>query len=54
MRLVRFRCEGCGLEMALPERPDKCFCCGSSSIVRIGWRQRFKEHEDEKSKESVS
>lgn len=43
MRLLRFRCEGCGLEMALPEKPDKCFCCGSSKIARIGWRQRPRE-----------
>lgn len=42
MRLLRFRCKGCALEMALPERPDKCFCCGSSDIVREGWRQQFR------------
>jgi hypothetical protein len=31
--------------MALPEpeRPEKCFCCGSTNIVREGWRQRFKK-----------
>ena len=45
MKLLRFRCEGCGLEMALPEKPDKCFSCGSEKTVRIGWRLRFKDKE---------
>ncbi|GEM_PF-2425499 len=45
MKLLRFKCEGCGLEMALPEKPDKCFSCGSDKIVRIGWRLRFKDKE---------
>lgn len=40
-RTLRFRCTGCGLEMALPEKPQRCFCCGSTAIVREGWRQRF-------------
>jgi hypothetical protein len=40
MRLVRFKCRGCGLEMALPEKPDKCFCCGSHDISREGWKLR--------------
>ncbi len=41
MRLLRFKCEGCGLEMALPEKPEKCFSCGSTSIRREGWKRRF-------------
>jgi rRNA maturation endonuclease Nob1 len=40
-RTFRFRCTGCGLQMALDERPKKCFCCGSTEIVREGWKQRF-------------
>lgn len=43
MRLLRFRCADCGLDMALPERPEKCFCCGSPNIAREGWRLRFKD-----------
>lgn len=43
MKLLRFRCEDCGLEMALPERPEKCFCCGSGKIVREGWRLRCRD-----------
>jgi len=27
--------------MVLHERPEKCFSCGSTDIVREGWRQRF-------------
>lgn len=42
-KLRRYRCTGCDLQMALPERPEKCFCCGSTNIVREGWRQRFKK-----------
>jgi hypothetical protein len=42
-KLRRYRCTGCDLQMALPERPKKCFCCGSTNIVREGWRQRFKK-----------
>jgi len=43
--LRRYRCLGCDLQMALPEpeRPEKCFCYGSTNIVREGWRQRFKK-----------
>ncbi|MCU0859877.1 MAG: hypothetical protein MUE55_04770 [Thermoplasmata archaeon] len=40
-RTLRFRCAGCGLQFVLEERPGKCFCCGSTKIVREGWRQRF-------------
>lgn len=43
MRLLRFRCGDCGLEMALPEKPDKCFCCGSDNIAREGWRLRSRD-----------
>lgn len=41
MKFLRFRCRSCDLQMALDERPDKCFCCGSTDIVREGWKQRF-------------
>jgi hypothetical protein len=47
VRLLRFRCDECGLDMALPEKPEKCFCCGSTRIVREGWRLRFKEKDRE-------
>jgi len=40
LRLLKFRCKACGLLMTLEERPDRCFTCGSSNIVREGWRQR--------------
>ena len=42
MRLLRFKCSKCGLQMMLDKRPDRCFSCGSSRIVREGWRQRAK------------
>ena len=42
MRLMRFKCSECGLQMMLGKRPDRCFSCGSSKIVREGWRQRAK------------
>ena len=42
MRLLRFRCQDCGLEMVLDAKPLKCFECGSRKIVREGWRSRFK------------
>jgi hypothetical protein len=32
--------------MMLPEKPEKCFCCGSTAIVREGWRQRFSRLRD--------
>jgi len=47
LKLLRFRCDGCGLEMALPEKPGKCPGCGEERIVRIGWRLRFKETDGE-------
>jgi len=40
-RLLKFRCRECGLLMTLEERPERCFTCGSSDIVREGWRQRY-------------
>lgn len=46
MRLLRFRCSGCGLEMMLEERPDKCFSCGSTSIAREGWKLRARTKKD--------
>jgi len=45
LKILRYKCEECGLEMALPEKPDKCFNCGSDKIIRIGWRLRFKDKE---------
>jgi hypothetical protein len=48
MRLLRFRCDGCGLEMALEDKPEKCFCCGSTNIRREGWRLRFSSDKDRK------
>ncbi len=45
MRLMRFRCGDCGLEMALEERPLKCVTCGSTNIAREGWKRRFREEE---------
>jgi len=53
MRLMRFRCEGCGLAMALKDRPDRCFCCNSTDIIREGWRQRFKDRIRAKSTKDV-
>ena len=50
MRLLRFRCSGCGLEMMLEERPVKCFSCDSTSIVREGWRLRARTETDSQSK----
>ncbi|MGQ9588144.1 MAG: hypothetical protein ACUVT7_07180 [Thermoplasmata archaeon] len=41
MRLLRFRCNGCGLQIALETKPERCFCCGSTEIVREGWKQRY-------------
>jgi hypothetical protein len=41
MRLLRFKCNGCGLEMALAEKPEECLCCGSRNIVREGWKLRY-------------
>jgi Zn finger protein HypA/HybF involved in hydrogenase expression len=43
LRLLKFRCRACGLLMTLEERPERCFTCGSSDIVREGWRQRCSE-----------
>jgi rRNA maturation endonuclease Nob1 len=40
-RMFRFRCNGCDLQMVLDEQPEECFCCGSTAIVREGWKQRF-------------
>jgi DNA-directed RNA polymerase subunit RPC12/RpoP len=42
MRLLRFRCSECGLQMILEKRPAKCFSCGSRKVVREGWKQRAK------------
>lgn len=41
MRLLRFKCRGCGLQIVLESKPEKCFSCGSTEIVREGWRQRY-------------
>lgn len=42
MRVLRFRCRDCGLEMVLDAKPLKCYECGSRRVVREGWRSRFK------------
>lgn len=47
MKFLRFRCTNCDLQMALNERPEKCFCCGSTDIVREGWKQRFSKSKDD-------
>ncbi|MBN1677044.1 MAG: hypothetical protein JW880_00755 [Candidatus Thermoplasmatota archaeon] len=52
MRFLRFRCRNCGLQMALNEPPEKCFSCGSTDIVREGWRQRFSQSKDDRKKRS--
>lgn len=49
-RMLRFRCTGCDLQMMLPDKPDKCFCCGSTDIVREGWKQRFSRTQSTKQK----
>lgn len=51
VRLMRFKCEECGLEMALEERPEKCIACGSTEITRRGWRSRTREESDNTIKE---
>jgi len=48
MRVLRFRCSSCGLEMVLDKRPDKCLSCGSHEIVRQGWRLRARSKTDDK------
>ena len=50
MRLLRFRCSDCGLEMVLEERPDKCLSCGSTNIAREGWRLRARTKKDSQNK----
>lgn len=50
MRVMRFRCSGCGLEMMLRERPDRCFSCGSTDVVREGWRLKAKRSTDSQKK----
>jgi hypothetical protein len=51
VRLMRFKCEKCGLEMALEERPKECIACGSTEITRKGWRSLTKEESDRTVKE---
>lgn len=43
MRVMRFRCRDCGLEMVVDTKPEACYDCGSRRIVRAGWRSRFKQ-----------
>jgi DNA-directed RNA polymerase subunit RPC12/RpoP len=43
MRVMRFRCLDCGLEMVVNAKPNSCYDCGSKRIVREGWRSRFKK-----------
>ena len=42
MRILRFRCIDCDMEMMLHTRPDCCPSCGSNAVIREGWRQRAK------------
>ena len=42
MKLLRFRCCNCGLEMMLEKRPVACMSCGSCEVVREGWKLRAK------------
>ncbi len=52
MKLKRFRCQNCGLQIVQEEKPQKCFCCGSTQIVREGWKQRhLRIKESQKSEE---
>jgi len=48
VRLQRFRCSSCGLQILLDRKPAKCFCCGSIDIVREGWKQRYLRIREEK------
>lgn len=41
MKLKRFRCLNCDLQILQEDKPQKCFCCGSTEIVREGWKQRY-------------
>lgn len=47
MRVLRFRCTACGLEMVLDKRPDKCLSCGSREVVRQGWRLKARANTDD-------
>jgi len=40
MKLKRFRCTDCNLQIVLENKPERCFCCSSTNIVREGWKQR--------------
>jgi hypothetical protein len=51
MRLVRYRCKGCGLELLVEARPEKCFCCGSTDMVREGLKERYRRIKAESSTE---
>ncbi len=42
MRMLRFRCQDCGLEMVVDVKPERCFECGSNRVIREGWKSRFK------------
>jgi len=48
LRILRFRCAACGLDIAMPDKPAKCFCCGSTNIVREGWGMRFRKKIEKK------
>lgn len=54
MKFLRFRCRDCGLQMALHEKPEKCFDCGSTDIVREGWRQRYSRSKSDSGKDKRS
>lgn len=42
MKMLRFRCQDCGLEMMVETKPKRCFECGSNRVIREGWKSRFK------------
>ena len=51
MRMLRFRCLDCHLEMIVEVKPEKCFECGSSRLAREGWKSRFRQVVDETTQE---
>lgn len=53
MKLLRFRCNGCGLQIVLESKPEKCFCCGSTNIVREGWKQRHERYKETRDPEEM-
>jgi hypothetical protein len=54
MKILRFRCNGCGLQFVLENKPEKCFCCGSTDIVREGWKQRHLRVKNERTQKEMT